>query len=105
MSRSHVMVLPSIQEGFGMVQAQALACGCPVIATQNTGAQDLFNDNIEGFIVPIRNPSSIVEKLQFLADNTEIRELMSAKALAKVRNIGGWSSYGSGIYLLMKSLL
>ena len=42
MSRSHVMVLPSIEEGLALVQAQAMACSCPVIATTNTGADDLF---------------------------------------------------------------
>ena len=55
MSRSHVMVLPSIEEGLALVQAQALACGCPVIGTRHTGAEDLFSDGNEGFIVPIRN--------------------------------------------------
>ena len=51
MSRSHVMVLPSVQEGLALVQAQALACGCPVIGTVNSGAEDLFTDGVEGFIV------------------------------------------------------
>lgn len=37
MSRSHVMVLPSIEEGLALVQAQALACGCPVICSTNSG--------------------------------------------------------------------
>lgn len=54
MSRSHVMVLPSIEEGLALVQAQAMACSCPVITTTNTGYEDLFTD-LEGFIVPIRS--------------------------------------------------
>ena len=40
MSSSHVLVLPSIEEGLALVQAQAMACGCPVIATPNTGSED-----------------------------------------------------------------
>ncbi len=35
---------------------QALACGCPVIASEHTGARDLFEDGVQGFIVPIRDP-------------------------------------------------
>ncbi len=39
--RASVLVLPSRQDGFGLVLAQALACGCPVIGSERTGAMDL----------------------------------------------------------------
>lgn len=69
LSRAHVMVLPSIQDGFGLVLAQAMACGCPVIASEHTGARDLFEDGMEGFIVPPQNPGAIAERLQQFADD------------------------------------
>ena len=46
MSRSEVMVLPSIEEGLALVQGQALACGCPLISSVNTGGEDLFSDGV-----------------------------------------------------------
>lgn len=94
MSRSHVLVLPSIQDGFGMVMAQAMACCCPVIASRNTGGEDLFSDGEEGYTVPIRDINALTEKLQQLADNPNKRYDMGQKALARVRNLGGWGSYG-----------
>ena len=48
MSESHILVLPSIEDGFGLVLSQALACGSPIIATTNTGGDDLITDGIEG---------------------------------------------------------
>ncbi|HEX5284573.1 MAG TPA: glycosyltransferase, partial [Bryocella sp.] len=39
MSHSHVLVLPSIEEGLALVQAQAMACGCPVLCSTNTGGE------------------------------------------------------------------
>ena len=42
MSRASVFMLPSIEEGLFLVMEEAMACGCPVIATENTGATDLF---------------------------------------------------------------
>lgn len=105
MSRSHVMVLPSVEEGLAMVQAQAMACGCPVIATKNTGAENLYVDGREGFIVPIRRPDIIAEKLQYLADCPEIRERMSILALAKVREMRGWATYGDMTTSMMKNLM
>jgi glycosyltransferase involved in cell wall biosynthesis len=94
MSRSHVLVLPSVQDGFGMVMAQAMACACPVIASRNTGGEDLFDDGDEGFIVPIRDVNALAERLQQLADKPEQRAAMGKRALARVQSLGGWSSYG-----------
>jgi len=94
MSRSHVMVLPSIQEGFGMVMAQAMACACPVIASINTGSQDLFTNGIEGWTVPIRDVDALADRMQLLADNPIERAAMGQSALEKVSGFGGWSAYG-----------
>jgi len=105
MSQSHVMVLPSIEEGLALVQAQALACGCPVIGSWHTGAEDLFKDGKEGFIVPIRDPRAIAEKLQLLADDPNRRAAMSEAALERVREIGGWAEYGENIARLMTQLV
>lgn len=93
-SQASILVLPSIQDGFGLVQAQAMACGVPVIATENTGAADLFNDGVEGFIVPIRDPAAIREKILTLYENPAMREQMGEAALARVKTIGGWNDYG-----------
>ncbi len=94
MSRSHVLVLPSVQDGFGMVMAQAMACGCPVIASCNTGGEDLFNDGDEGYIVPIRDVDALTNRLQVFADNPQLRAAMGQRALARVKDLGGWSTYG-----------
>jgi glycosyltransferase involved in cell wall biosynthesis len=104
MSRSHVLVLPSIQDGFGMVQAQAMACGCPVVSTEHTGAADLFYDGREGFIVPIRQPDSLADRLQRLADDPALRSRMSAAAVVRVKQLGGWRDYGNQALSIFESL-
>jgi starch synthase len=93
-SQASVLVLPSIEEGLALVQAQAMACGVPVIATENTGAADLFTDGVEGFIVPIRDAGAIREKILALYENPAVRDQMGDAALARVTKIGGWDSYG-----------
>lgn len=94
MSTSHVMVLPSIEEGLALVQGQALACGCPVLASTNTGAEDLFTDGVEGFIVPIGDVTALSHKMQLLADDPKLQKRMSEAALARVQHLGGWKDYG-----------
>ena len=105
MSRSHVMVLPSIEEGLALVQAQAMACGCVVVASRHTGAEDLFSDGEEGFIVPVRDAAALAGRMQQLADDPTLRELMSAKALQRVRGAGGWQQYGEQAMAVYRELL
>ena len=93
-SNADVMVQPSIEEGLSLVIAEALACGCPVIATLNTGAIDLFSDENEGFIIKPRSVEKIYEKLEQLADDKNLKERMSANALLVTKKIGGWNQYG-----------
>lgn len=93
-SQGSVFVLPSVQEGLALVQAQAMACGLPVIATTNTGGEDLFSDGVEGFIVPIRSPEAIREKIVYLYEHPDVREEMAQAALKRVENLGGWDTYG-----------
>jgi glycosyltransferase involved in cell wall biosynthesis len=82
-----------------------MACGLPVIATTNTGAEDLFTDGVEGFIVPIRNPEAIREKVLYLYEHREIRKEMARAALERVRSLGGWETYGSIIVAAYKEAL
>jgi starch synthase len=105
MSRASVMVLPSIEEGLAMVQGQALACGCPVIATANSGAEDLFDHGKEGLIVPIRDPDAIAAALTMLHQDRNMLQAMSQAARRRAEQIGGWDQYGDEVITLIKTLL
>lgn len=105
MSSAHVLVLPSIQDGFGMVMGEALACGCPVIASENTGARDLYTDGEEGYIVPTRDPTSIADRLQHIADSPTLRENMSEKALAHMQILGGTRQYAEHMVSVFQNVL
>lgn len=78
---SDVCCLPSLIEGFGLVYLEALACGTPIIATPNTGAADMIRDGEEGFIVPIRDTQTLMEKLSWCYENR--RELGEMRARAR----------------------
>lgn len=94
MSLASVMVLPSIEEGMALVQAQALACGCPVIATTHTGAEDIFEDGREGFIIAPRDIDSLIETLSCLYKDRGLIESMGKAGVERVKTMGGWDSYG-----------
>lgn len=104
MSRSHVLVLPSVEDGFGMVIGEAMACGCPVISSENCGGKELIDDGKEGFIVPIRDPDAITTRLEQMAQDPALRESMSVRARERVVGLGGWDTYGRDYVAVLEAL-
>jgi glycosyltransferase involved in cell wall biosynthesis len=95
MSSSHVMVLPSIEDGLGLVLAQAMACGCPIICSTNTGGEELLCEVRQASVVPIRNPEAIRNRLEQFCQDRCLREKASWDAIQAVKRPGGWDTYGS----------
>jgi starch synthase len=104
MQRSHVLVLPSVEDGFGLVMAEAMACGCPVIASTHTGSNELYTNGVEGFVVCVRDVEAMAERMQRMADDRALQGAMRAAALGRVRQIGGWAEYGERWENLLRAM-
>jgi alpha-maltose-1-phosphate synthase len=91
-NKCHLHVLPSIEDGFGLVVLQAAAAGCPSIVSENAGASDFIKKNNCGFVVPYKNSSAITEKIQLLADNKIMLNEMSYNAINSTKQYT-WSNY------------
>ncbi|MBX3748148.1 MAG: glycosyltransferase [Verrucomicrobiae bacterium] len=61
--KSHVIVHPSVADGFGYVVAEAMASGVPVIVSTTTGGRDWVIDGHNGFIVPVGDRDALRERL------------------------------------------
>lgn len=86
------LVLPSIVEGRALVQQEALSRGLPIIVTPNAGGEDLVDPGATGWLVPIRNPAALAERIAWLADHREALPDMriAARAMAAQRT---WADY------------
>jgi glycosyltransferase involved in cell wall biosynthesis len=74
-----VFVLPTIEDGFAVVLAQAQAAGLPIITTTNSGGPDIIHDGGKGFIVPIRDAQSIIDRLIWCNDHRdEVAQMVEA---------------------------
>ncbi len=104
-SNASVFVMPSIEEGLALVQLQAMACGLPILATTNTGAEDVVRDGTDGFIVPIRDTEALKKKLTYLYENREICAKMGESAAARVSQSFTWDDYGAKIVVAYQRLL
>jgi glycosyltransferase involved in cell wall biosynthesis len=99
-----VFVLPSIVEGRALVQQEAMSCGLPIIVTKNAGAEDLVDDGKAGFLVPIRSPEAIAEKLEILNLDRGLLASMSSAAADKGRQLT-WATYRAKISEVVRSII
>jgi glycosyltransferase involved in cell wall biosynthesis len=99
-----VLLLPSLVEGRALVQQEAMACGLPVIATRNAGADDLIEDGKNGFIVPIRSPTAIAAKLDWCMQNRSLLAGMGIAAQNRARQFT-WRSYAETVLNAVRGLI
>src|SRR5262249_15964472 len=50
--RAELFVLPSLEDGFGFVAAEAMACGLPVVVTDQCGAAEWLRPGETGWVIP-----------------------------------------------------
>jgi glycosyltransferase involved in cell wall biosynthesis len=62
---------PTLQDGFAAVLAQAAAAGLPILATHNCGAGDILSEGMDGWMVPIRKPEQLAERLAWCDENRD----------------------------------
>lgn len=91
---SSIFALTSVEEGLALVIPQAMACGLPIIATEATGAGEIIESGIHGFIVPDRDVSALAEAIEYLLSNPEEAAHMGQEARKRVKELNGWNTYG-----------
>ncbi|MEQ1862294.1 MAG: glycosyltransferase family 4 protein, partial [Chthoniobacteraceae bacterium] len=64
-----VLVLPSLEEGFGLVVPQALNCGLPCVVSDRVGAKDLIRHRENGSLVPARDAANLATELAWWAQH------------------------------------
>lgn len=89
-----VFVLPSIEEGFGMVVAEAAASGLPVIISENVGAT--IRDGVDGYITPLRDIDALCDRLLVLYRDPDLRARMGASAHDYIQQYT-WERYHRGL--------
>jgi glycosyltransferase involved in cell wall biosynthesis len=96
-SQGSVSVLFSLDDGFGLALLEAMACGLPVICSDQTGAKDVVREGVDGFIVPTRDTKTLKEKIIYLYENPEACQKMGTYARENVAHKFTWNHYGERI--------
>ncbi len=72
------------QEAFGLVLAEAMSCGKPVVATAVGGIPEVVEDGGTGFLAPPGDPAALAAKLVLLANDPALRERMGRAGRERV---------------------
>ncbi len=84
LARAHVMINPSLVEGWGLVNIEANAMGTPVVAYNSAGLVDSVKNGVSGIICKANTPKALMEETKILLDNTALYNKLSVGAI-------GWS--------------
>lgn len=78
---SDILVLPSEGDIWGLVVNESLSMGKPVICTERIGASEMIREGENGFIVPVRAPDVITDRIERLYHDRLLLDRMSETAL------------------------
>lgn len=84
MQEADILLVPSLEDAYGLVVLEAMASGLPVITTSNAGTSELLSNGRNGVVVPAGDVESIVAALTLLVHDVGARLQMSAAAAATV---------------------
>ena len=74
--KADVMVFPSYREGLPKSLVEAAAVGLPIITTDAIGCRECVDDGINGFLVPVKDPISLANKMiKFIQDPYLIQKM------------------------------
>jgi glycosyltransferase involved in cell wall biosynthesis len=90
--RAAVVACPSRREGFGVVCAEAMAHGRPVVASAVGGLLDLVADGETGLLVPQGDPAALRRALEQLLADADLRRRLGAAGRERIRQRFSWDA-------------
>jgi glycosyltransferase involved in cell wall biosynthesis len=106
--RADCLVLPSRNDSYGMVVAEALACGLPVLVSEMVGAKELVAPGRNGFIVPVGDgrgdSAALAERMAWCVRHREAVAAMSEECRKSVES-ATWPAYHHRLVELLRAIL
>lgn len=90
-TQSDLFVLPSRRESFGLVLAEVMAVGLPVVSTKVGAIPEVVEDGRTGILVPPNDPRSLAEAVNYLLDHPAKRKSMGVKGRKLVKKEFTWT--------------
>jgi glycosyltransferase involved in cell wall biosynthesis len=99
-----LFVLPSRYEGYGIVYAEALAHGLPIVACEVGPIPELVGEEA-ALLVPPDDAEALSEALDLLLQDSTLRGRMSAAAHHRVEHLPRWENTVAGFRQVLEEML
>lgn len=73
-----LFVLPSVWEVLPIAVLEAMSSGKPIVCTDAGGDREMVRDGVNGFVVPMRSPKALAEKINVVLSDADMRSRMGA---------------------------
>lgn len=95
LNAANILLFPSLMEGFGLVPAEAMACGLPVIVSDRGSLPEVVRDGVTGIVVPIdQGPELWVGAIKRLHDDSVLRQRLRHDARIDAQTRFSWDQAG-----------
>ena len=84
MAAADVFAMPSFEEPFGLVFAEAMAMRLPIIGLDNGGTREVVRHGVDGLLSAPGDHAALVQHLTVLVDDPDLRRQMGAAGRARV---------------------
>lgn len=101
--QADIFVFPSYMDSWAMVVVEAMACGTPVIVSENTGSKELVMNGVNGFVIKTGSKPELKEKILFFNENRHMIKSFGEKASESVQN-STWEDYSRNIIAIMDDI-
>ena len=85
-----IFVFPSRYEGYGIVLAEAMKAGLPIIVANNGPVAEIVTNNENALIVPTRDPNALAGAIRKLAEDSEMRERFGRRSRDLAEHLPSW---------------
>ena len=80
---SDIYILPSYREGVPRTLLEAASMGKPIVTTDTVGCKEVVDDGENGYLVPLKDAKILADKIQKLAEDKHLRDIMGKKGRIK----------------------
>ncbi len=84
--RAQVCVVPSFREGLGLALLEAMALGCPVVASETAGIEEVIEHGVSGLLVQVGDEKGFADAIVRVIRSTQLKAKLTRGAQRQVKS-------------------